>query len=98
MPAEIVTQTCPAPESNLSQEDVERFLEELTDYMERFEPAFRRVEQRMRSTAYVCGLLGNARRKNVEQMALVLGEKVRSLQYFVGQSPWEAEPVIGIHQ
>jgi SRSO17 transposase len=98
MPAEIVTQTCPAPECNLSKEDVERFLEELANYMELFEPAFRRVEQLKRSKAYVHGLLGNATRKNVEQMGLGLGEKVRSLQYFVGQSPWEAEPVIGIHQ
>ncbi|MEW6284919.1 MAG: IS701 family transposase [Chloroflexota bacterium] len=106
MPATIVTETrwvepvetCPAPECNSSQEDVERFLEALTEYMERFEPAFRRVEQSRRSTTYVRGLLGNARRKNVEQMALGLGEKVRSQQYFVGQSPWEAEPVIGIHQ
>ena len=37
-------------------------------------------------------------RKNVEQMALGLGEKVRSLQYFVGQNPWEAEPVSHYHQ
>jgi len=98
MPAEIVTQICPAPECNLSQEEVERFLEELTNYMEQFEPAFQRVEQWKRSKAYVRGLLGNATRKNVEQMALGLGEKVRSQQYFVGQSPWEVEPVIGIHQ
>ena len=98
MPAEIVTQTCPAPECNLSQEDVERFLDEMTKYMERFAPAFQRVEQWKRSNVYVHGLLGNATRKNVEQMALGLGEKVRSQQYFVGQSPWEAEPVIGIHQ
>jgi SRSO17 transposase len=98
MPAEIVTQTCPVPECNLSQEEVERFLEELTNYMEQFEVAFQRVEQLKRSKAYVHGLLGNATRKNVEQMALGVGEKVRSQQYFVGQSPWEVEPVIGIHQ
>jgi len=44
------------------------------------------------------GLLGNATRKNVEQMALGLGEKVRSLQYFVGQSQWETEPLVALHQ
>jgi SRSO17 transposase len=106
MPAEIVTQTRwvepvesgPAPECHLSEEDIERFLEELTNYMERFAPAFQRVEQLKRSTAYVRGLLGKATRKNAEQMALGLGEKVRSLQYFVGQSPWEVEPAIGVHQ
>ena len=91
-------ETCPAPECNLSQKDVRQFLNELMKYMKLFKPAFQRVEQRMRSQAYVQGLLGNALRKNVEQMALNLGEKVRSLQYFVGQSPWETEPAIAIHQ
>jgi SRSO17 transposase len=98
MPAEIVTETCPAPECNLSKRDIKRFLKELTRYMKMFKPAFQRVVQLNHSTAYLRGLLGNATRKNIEQMALGLGEKVRSLQYFVGQSPWEAEPVIDIHQ
>jgi len=98
MPAEIVTETSPAPECNLSQEDVERFLDELKNYVELFKPAFRRVEQLKRSQIYLRGLLGSATRKNVEQMALGLGEKVRSLQYFVGQSRWAEEAVIAIHQ
>jgi len=42
-------------------------------------------------------LLGDATRKNIEQIALELDEKVRSLQHFIGQSPWRAEPVIEIH-
>ena len=91
-------ETCPAPECNLSQKDVRQFLNELMKYMKLFKPAFQRVEQRMRSQTYVHGLLGNPTRKNVEPMALNLGEKVRSLQYFVGQSAWETEPVIAIHQ
>lgn len=98
MPSEIVTETSPAPECNLSQEDVERFWDELKDYMELFKPAFRRVEQLKRSQIYLRGLLGNATRKNVEQMSLALGEKVRSLQYFVGQSSWAEERVIAVHQ
>ncbi len=98
MPAEIVTETSPAPECNLSQEDVERFLDELTNYMELFNPAFQRVAQLKRSQTYLRGLLGSATRKNVEQMALGLGEKVRSLQHFVGQSRWAEEPVIAVHQ
>ena len=66
--------------------------------MKQFAPAFQRVEQSQQSRTYVHGLLGNAMRKNVEQIALGLGENVRSLQYFVGQSKWEAEPVIAVHQ
>ena len=98
MPTRIVTETCLAPECNLSEKDIEEFLEEMTDYIEMFEPAFQRVEQLQRSKVYLRGLLGDAVRKNVEQMALGLGENVRNLQYFVGQSPWKTEPVIRIHQ
>ncbi len=66
MPAAIVTETSPAPECNLSKEDVERFLDELKNYMELFKPAFQRVEQLKRSQTYLRGLLGSATRKNVE--------------------------------
>jgi SRSO17 transposase len=94
----IQVETCPAPECNLSTKDVKLFLNELKKYMKLYKPAFQRVEQIKKSLTYLHGLLGNATRKNVEQMALGQKEKVRSLQYFVGQSQWEAEPVIAIHQ
>lgn len=85
-------------ECNLGEKDVKQFMPEFRKYMQLFKNAFRRKEQRKRSQSYVQGLLGNAQRKNVEQMALEMGENVRSLQYFVGQSPWEVEPVIKVHQ
>ena len=85
-------------EGNLGKKNVEQSLKELAKYMKLFKPAFQRVEQTQKSQAYVCGLLGNSRRKNVEQMALGMGEKARSLQYFVGQSQWKTEPVVAIHQ
>ena len=91
-------ETCPAPECNLSTKDVKLFLNELKKYMKLFKPAFARVEQIKKSLTYLHGLLGNATRKNVEQMALGQKEQVRSLQYFVGQSQWKTEPVIVIHQ
>jgi len=50
------------------------------------------------SKVYLRGLLGESTRKNIERIALELDEKVRSLQHFIGQSPWKAEPVIEIHQ
>ena len=108
MPKTIVTETTGSqtkraippsvPECNLSKRDVERFSKELTKYMKQFAPAFERIEQVKHSQAYVQGLLSDVTRKNVEQMALGLGKKVRSLQYFVGQSPWVGEPVTTIHQ
>ena len=83
-------ETCVAPECNLSKKDVKLFLNELKKYMKLFKGAFQRVEQIKKSLTYLHGLLGNATRKNVEQMALGQKEKIRSLQYFVGQSQWEA--------
>jgi hypothetical protein len=94
----IEVETCPAPECNLSTKDVKLFLQEMKKYMKLFKTAYKRVEQIQKSLTYLHGLLGNSIRKNVEQMALGQKEKVRSLQYFVGQSQWEAEPVIAIHQ
>lgn len=98
MPMGIVTETCPAPECNLTEQDIEQFLDEMTSYIGMFEPAFQRAEQLEWSKAYLHGLLGDAQRKNVERIALEMGEKVRSMQYFMGQSPWQPEPVIDIHQ
>jgi SRSO17 transposase len=73
-------------------------MDEMGTYVEMFEPAFRRSEQLEWSKNYLLGLLGDASRKNVERIALELGENVRSMQHFIGQSPWEQEPVIAIHQ
>ncbi len=70
MPTEIVIETCPAPECNLTEQDTEQFLDEIAGYIEMFEPAFRRTEQLEWSKAYLRGLLGDTPRKNVERMAL----------------------------
>jgi SRSO17 transposase len=98
MPTRIIAETCPAPECNLTAQDVERFLEELASYLELFEAAFERAEQLAWSRVYLNGLLNDMPRKNTERMALELGEKVRSLQHFIGQSPWKREPVLAVHQ
>ena len=98
MSSGIVTETCPAPKCNLADQDIHQIMDEMGAYVEMFEPAFRRPEQLEWSKHYLLGLLGDASRKNVERIALELGENVRSMQHFIGQSPWEQEPVIAIHQ
>jgi SRSO17 transposase len=98
MPMGIVTETCPAPECNLSKQDVAHFLDEMTDYLKEFEPAFQRPEQLEQGKVYLNGLLSDLPRKNTERIALELGENVRNLQHFIGQSPWEQEPLLAIHQ
>jgi len=98
MPIAIVTETCPAPEGNLTVADIDQFVDELARYVTLFASAFVRVEQVAWGKMYLSGLLSNIGRKNTERMALELGVKVRSLQHFIGQSPWPNEPVLGLHQ
>jgi len=42
--------------------------------------------------------LGDATRKNFEQIALEIGDNTRNLQLFISQSPRKTELVIAIHQ
>lgn len=98
MPTTIVTDSCPAPEFNLTQRDVEQCLPELEAYWALFEPAFGRVEQFQRSQVYLKGLLSDLGRKTTERIALEFRENVRDLQHFLGQSPWETTPLVAIHQ
>jgi len=103
MPKGIVTEvqifeTCPAPECNLVDKDIEEFVEELECYANQFEGAFYHCKQWQWGRVYLKGLLGDTQRKTSERMALELGENVRDLQHFIGQSPWKKEPVVFIHQ
>jgi SRSO17 transposase len=98
MPTAIVTETCPAPECNLTAADVAQFVGELVRYVALFAAAFGRASQLSWLQIYLRGLLSNIGRKNTERMALELGVNVRSLQHFIGQSPWPAEAVLALHQ
>ncbi len=95
---EQMIESCPAPECNLSGKDVEQFVEELDKYVALFAVAFCRCTQWVLGCVYLKGLLGDTPRKTAERMALALGENVRNLQHFVGQSPWAKAPALVIHQ
>lgn len=98
MPDLIIAETCPAPECNLTAHEVEQMVDELATYHAQFAGAFGRVEQREWSRVYLNGLLGELPRKTSERIALDLRVNVRSLQYFMGESPWSTAPVLAVHQ
>jgi hypothetical protein len=97
MSTQIIAETYPTPECNLTPKEIEQFIEELEAYHEQFVPAFRRPEQARWSQVYLRGLLGDSPRKTIERIALDLGVNVRNL-HFIGQSQWEKGPVVAIHQ
>jgi SRSO17 transposase len=78
--------------------DIEQLVEELAVYYRLFAPAFNRPEQAKWGEVYMNGLLGNLGRKTTERIALDLGQNVRDMQHFIGQSPWPLEPLLAIHQ
>jgi len=95
---DIVLDTCPAPECNLTARDVSGLLDHLAAYQAHFGPAFARSDQREHSQMYLRGLLSQCERKSIEPMALHLGVPIRPLQHFIGQSTWSIEPIIAQHQ
>jgi SRSO17 transposase len=70
MPMEIVTDAWSATECNLTQQEIEQFVDEVTNYMEFFEPIFRRSTQLEWSKVYMLGLLRDTSRKNIVQMVI----------------------------
>lgn len=92
--------------TTLTPADVSGILEELAAYHAQFAPLFRRPEQRLGAQVYLRGLLtADVPRKNVEAMALRLfgagpdaDRRVRALQQFIGESPWDDDAILGKHQ
>ncbi|MDR7436024.1 MAG: IS701 family transposase [Armatimonadota bacterium] len=77
--------------------DIGELLEELEAYHALLAPAFARIEQWSWARVYLRGLLGEQSRKSIEPIALSEGVCVRTLQHFIGGSPWSMEPVLAVH-
>jgi SRSO17 transposase len=90
----------------LTPGDVSGVLEELASYHAQFAPLFKRPEQRLGAQLYLRGLLtADVPRKNVEAMVLRLfgvgadsERRVRALQQFIGESPWDDKAILAKHQ
>src|SRR3954470_18024210 len=95
---DIVLDTCPAPECNLTPRDLSGLLDHLAAYHAHFAPAFARSDQTERAEMYLRGLLSACERKSIEPMALYLGVPIRPLQHFISQSTWSIEPIVAQHQ
>ena len=74
---------------------------DLDAYLALYAPLFQRSEQVASARRYLQGLLCDEPRKSVERMVLKLwgadGNLVRSLQQFMGESPWSDSPLLARH-
>lgn len=69
---------------------LERLKEFTGSYLERLP----RVEMRRHGEDFIEGLLFDLERKSTEPIAERLGQKRRTLQYFIGESPWGHEGLL----
>src|SRR5947209_3691930 len=68
---------------------------ELDLFLERYAPLFGRDEAHAHANRFLQGLLLGGDRRSVENIAAAIaGSVVRSLQKFIGQSPWSADPIL----
>ncbi|MEP7188551.1 MAG: IS701 family transposase [Roseiflexaceae bacterium] len=93
-----VAATCPLPICNLTPRDVQSLVTDLAAYVAQFLPDFSRKDQASWAHRYLQGLVSDHPRKSIEPMALAHGFPIRSMQAFIGESPWCTTPLVLRHQ
>ena len=73
---------------------VQDLLPRLDRFLEPFVASLREPDQRRHATEYLTGLLSNLKRKTGEGIAYLLDQDRKPLQDFIGQAPWEHQPLL----
>jgi SRSO17 transposase len=74
---------------------VKEFYDELYGFQSEFQDCFLRSEPRKNFFLYLSGLLSNLKRKSIEALAMETGGgRVRSMQRFVSDAPWDEERML----
>lgn len=76
-------------------EELAMSLERLQQFMKPYLELFPGVKSQRHAKDFVEGLLTDLERKSVEPIAERIGQYRRPLQYFIGESPWDHEPLVG---
>lgn len=82
-------------ECKVSPRVFEGVVERLVKFVEPFAECLGQPAQREHARKYVCGLVSDLKRKNVESIAYRHDEDRRNLQHFMGVAPWGHEPLFG---
>jgi SRSO17 transposase len=68
-------------------------LKRLEQFAQPFSASFGRPEPKENAKMYMCGLLSDLGRKNVESIAYRYDQDRRALQRFIGFAPWDYQPL-----
>ena len=80
-------------ECKLAPEVFDKVVPRLERFMDPFVESLVRSEQVAHAHIFVQGLLSDLERKNVESIAYRYGQKRMPLQWFIGMSDWDHEPL-----
>ncbi|MFZ3366932.1 MAG: IS701 family transposase [Candidatus Sulfotelmatobacter sp.] len=81
-------------EAEVKPEALEGVLERLEEFVEPFAASLAHAAQRDHLGEYLAGLVSNIQRKNIESIAYLHEQDRQPLQKFIGQKPWEWQPLI----
>jgi SRSO17 transposase len=82
-------------DAEVKPEALEGTLERLKVFVQPFAASLEYAAQRDHLEEYVAGLVSNVKRKNVESIAYLHEQDRQPLQKFIGQKPWQWQPMIG---
>jgi SRSO17 transposase len=82
-------------EAEVKPEALEGVLERLEEFVGPFAASLAHAAQRGHLEEYVMGLVSNVKRKNIETIAYLHEQDRQPLQKFIGQKPWEWQPLVG---
>jgi SRSO17 transposase len=81
-------------DAEVKPETLEGVLERLREFVQPFAASLEHAAQRDHLEEYVAGLVSNVKRKNIESIAYLHEQDRQPLQKFIGQKPWEWQPMI----
>lgn len=81
-------------EAEVKPEALEGVLERLDEFVKPFAASLNHPAQREHAYEYVAGLVSNVKRKNIETIAYLHEQDRQPLQKFIGQKPWDDQPMI----
>jgi len=84
------------PKFELDRADVSDLAHELKGFHENFADCFQRSESRENFYRYMSGQFSQLERKSIEPIAIAIeGGKIRAMQRFVSDAPWDDEKIVG---
>jgi len=85
----------PVPKFDMDRSDVTDFASELSGFHENFADCFQRSESRDNFHRYMVGQFTQLERKSIEPIAFAVeGGKVRAMQRFVSDAPWDDDKIM----